>query len=201
MKDNKNRLLIGLICVFFISLSLTIAASFSNLEQPKLLIQSMTPFYDEESTVVVNDNDVVFNDRDQEVKYKVLIENPQNYDVKVSDINLTTPTEEFLEYEIENLNVDDVVKANSTKELVVSFETVKKDGWGRNFEDELTANISFAKVTKTEEEKPVLEPEVEEETKEDVKEEVKEEKEETKNEVVPEVPEEEEHRFCSSSYY
>ena len=117
----RKEVLFGLICVFFISLGLTLVVGFSNQQEPIMLIKSVIPVYDEESTVVVNDDGVVFNDRDQEVKYNVVVENPNNYDVKVSDIKLSTPTEEFLEYEIENLKVDDVVKANSTKELVVSF--------------------------------------------------------------------------------
>ena len=126
MIEQKNKILIALICVFFISLGLTIAVGFSNQQEPRMLIKSVIPAYDEESTVVVSDNGVVFNDKNQEVKYKVVIENPNNYDVKVSDIVLSTPTEEFLEYDVENLKLDDVISANGTKELVVSFETVKK---------------------------------------------------------------------------
>ena len=158
MKERKNKILIALICVFFISLGLTIAVGFSNQQEPIMLIKAVIPAYDEESTVVVSDNGVVFNDKNQEVKYKVVIENPNNYDVKVSDIKLSTPTEDFLEYEIEGINKDDVVEANGTKELEVTFKTVKKDGWGRNFADELTANVTFAKVTKLEEPKPTPEP-------------------------------------------
>ena len=160
MIEQKNKILIALICVFFISLGLTIAVGFSNQQEPRMLIKSVIPAYDEESTVVVSDNGVVFNDKNQEVKYKVVIENPNNYDVKVSDIVLSTPTEEFLEYDVENLKLDDVISANGTKELVVSFETVKKDGWGRNFDDELTATLTFSKASKKEENKPVVKPEV-----------------------------------------
>lgn len=147
MKEYKNKLIIALICVLFVSVGVTLFVSFSNQESP-MLIKSITPVYDKESTVKVNDDVVVFNDKDQEVKYKVVIENKEDYDVKVSDIKLSTPTEDFLEYTVENFKIDDVVSANSTKELIVSFKTVKKDGWGRNFEDELTADISFAKYTK-----------------------------------------------------
>lgn len=194
MKEHKNKIFLVLICVFFISLGLTIAVAFSNQQEPSMLIKAVIPAYDEESTVVVSDNGVVFNDKNQEVKYKVVIENPNNYDVKVSDIVLSTPSEDFLEYEVENLDKDDVINANGTKELVVSFNTVKKEGWGRNFSDELTANISFAKVTKLEELKPTPEPEVdkEEDKKEEIKEETKEESKVEKEPIVDEPSQKEE---------
>ena len=167
----RKEVLFGLICVFCISLGLALFVSFSNnTEEEKILIKSITPVYDEASTVVVNNNEVIFNDKNQEVKYNIVIENTQDYDVKISDINLSTPTEEFLEYEAEGINKDDVVKANATKELVVSFETIQTEGWGRNFSDELTASIIFAKVTKKEEPTPNPEPEVD---KEEIKEEEK----------------------------
>lgn len=178
MKTKKHRLIIVLACMFFISLGLTIAVGFSNQQEPVMLVKSVTPVYDEEGSVIVNDDGVIFNDKEQEVKYNVLIENPNNYDVKVSDIKLSTPTEEFLEYDVENLKLDDVISANGTKELVVSFETVKKDGWGRNFNDELTANIIFAKSTKKDEPIPTPEPEEDnEEIKTDENEETEVEKE------------------------
>ena len=171
MNSKKSRLLIELICLFFVSLGLTLVVTFSNKqEEVFVIIKSVVPVYDKESTVVVSDDELVFNDKEQEVKYNVVIENPSNYDIKVSDINLTTPTEDFLEYEIENIKKDDVVEANKTKEIVVSFKTVKNEGWGRNFADELTANIIFEKGVKKEEVKPIPAPE---EPKEEVKEEVK----------------------------
>jgi hypothetical protein len=105
----------------------------------------MVPVYDETSTIEVDNNNVVFNDKNQVVKYNVVLENTQNYDVKISDIKLSTPTEEFLDYKVEGIEKNEVLSANSTKELTVSFETMRIDGWGRNFADELIANINFEK--------------------------------------------------------
>ena len=146
-RKNNKKLLLGLIVIFAVLLGTTLFVSFSsNVEVQEIVIKSMTPVYDETSGVVVSDEGVVFNDKNQVVKYNVVLENTQDYDVKISDIKLSTPSEEFLDYKVEGISTDDVVEANSTKELVVSFETMRIDGWGRNFADELTANISFEKV-------------------------------------------------------
>ena len=143
-KDNK--LLTGLYFVFVFLLFTTTYVGFSgNVEGNAVKVSSITPEYDESSSVVVNNNDVVFNDRDQEVKYKVVLENTQGTDLYVSAINQTTPIESFLSYKVENLKKDDAIKGNSKKEIIVSLKTNAVEGWGRNFEDELTANVSFAK--------------------------------------------------------
>ena len=102
------------------------------------------------ATTQITKDDVTFNDKNQEVDYKVVIENTQKYDVKISNINLSTPTEEFLSFKVKE--TEGILESNSTKEIVVSFETTGIKGWGRNFSDELTANISFEKVAKQEEE-------------------------------------------------
>ena len=98
---------------------------------------------------------------------KIQQKQQENLKQKINNISLTTPTEEFLKYEVEGLQKDDVVKANSTKEIVVSFETMGIKGWGRNFNDELTANISFEKVSKNEVVTPPTEDDTEEETPSD----------------------------------
>ena len=110
----------------------------------EVIIKSITPVYDEESTIVVNeDNSVVFNDKDQEVKYNVVIENTMDKDIPIEDITLTKPSESFLLFEFDGLNKNEILKANSTKEVVVSLTTIQKEGWGRNFNDELLVNISY----------------------------------------------------------
>ena len=143
-KDNK--LLTGLYFVFVFLLCTTTYVGFSgNVEGNAVRVSSITPEYNEASSVVVNNNDVVFNDKNQEVKYKVVLENTESSDLYVSNINQTIPTESFLSYTIENLKKDDVIKGNSKKEIIVSLKTNAVEGWGRNFNDELTANISFVK--------------------------------------------------------
>lgn len=114
----------------------------------EVIIKSITPVYDEESTILVSEEDnlhsVTFNDKNQKVEYKVIIENTTDGDVSITDINLSTPTEEFLNYDISGILKDDVLSANETKEFIVSLETVQMDGWGRNFNDELLTSIEFA---------------------------------------------------------
>lgn len=116
--------------------------------QNDVVIKSITPVYDENSGIVLTnengtDGGVVFNDENQSIKYNVVIENTTEKDLSVQSINLTTPTEGYLKYELEGLNGDDIIKANSTKEVVISLNIVQQDGWGRNFNDELTATINL----------------------------------------------------------
>ena len=56
---DKKKILIALVCVFFISLATTLVVSFSNNNDQKLLIKNITPIYDEDSGVIVNNNEVV----------------------------------------------------------------------------------------------------------------------------------------------
>ena len=116
----------------------------------EIVIKDITPIYDENSGVIVTEENgehsVIFNDKDQSVKYKITIQNTFEYDVLIKKIELTTPTEEFLKYSFEGLNENNVLKSKETKDVIVSLETVEVDGWGRNFTDELTANISYEKV-------------------------------------------------------
>ena len=93
----KNILLISLTCLFVLLLTATAYVSFSgNIETQELTVKSITPIYDETSGVIVTQDDVTFNDKNQVVDYKVVVENTQNYDVKINNISLTTPTENFL---------------------------------------------------------------------------------------------------------
>ena len=103
MKKNK-KLLIGLIVIFAVLLGTTLFVSFSSLlDTQEVIVKSITPVYDENSTVVVDKDNVVFNDKNQVVDYKVVIENTQDYDVQITDIQLSTPTEEFLDYKVEGI--------------------------------------------------------------------------------------------------
>ena len=103
----KKKLVIGLFILFICLLSLTIYTSFSsNIDTQEIVIKNMTPVYDETSTIEVDNNNVVFNDKNQVVKYNVVLENTQDYDVKITDIKLTTPTEEFLDYKVEGISKD-----------------------------------------------------------------------------------------------
>jgi hypothetical protein len=86
----NNKLLTGLYFVFLFLLCTTTYVGFSgNVEGNAVKVSSITPEYDEASSVVVNNNDVVFNDKNQEVKYKVVLENTQGTDLYVSAINQT----------------------------------------------------------------------------------------------------------------
>ena len=146
MRPRKDRLfaILGIVGILMVLIGV-VAYSFTGNEEV-LAIKTITPVYDKENTIEVTENSVVFNDKNQKVEYKVLIENIVDYDVKVTDIILTTPTEEFLKYEIKNLNKNNIIKAKSSKEIVIFLETIEVEGWGRNFEEELVATINYERV-------------------------------------------------------
>jgi len=113
----------------------------------EVLIEKVTPIYDEASAVVLTEisgqYSVKFNDKDQSVKYKITLRNATTNDLKISDINFNSLTESFLKYEITGLNKNDIIKSDETKDFVLSLKTVKQDGWGRNFDNDLTVSINF----------------------------------------------------------
>lgn len=115
----------------------------------EVVIRSITPVYDEESSIVVtnenNNHSVTFNEKDQVVKYNVVIENTSGYELKVDKIDLTKPTEDFLIYELKGISTGDVIKSNETKELVISLETTETNNLDTEFNDELLATINFEK--------------------------------------------------------
>lgn len=133
-----NYFLFVLMCFF--SVNTVFAAD-------EIKIKSITPVYDKESSIIVEEQKetqkVIFNDKNQKIEYKVVIENTTKDALKVNDIKLTIPTEEFLEYTVEGISKDEVLEGKKSKEFIISLETVEKDGWGRNFNDEIITTISF----------------------------------------------------------
>ena len=136
-------LLFSVICLF--SFSIVFAAD-------EVVIKSITPVYDEESSIIVsNENDnynVTFNEKEQNVKYKVVIENTLNYELKVSNIDLATPTASYLIYEIDGIAKDDILKSKEKKELVISLSTTEKDKETSDFDEELLTTIGFEQNVK-----------------------------------------------------
>ena len=113
----------------------------------EITVDSMIPVYDENSGVIVTEENgehsVIFNDKDQSVEYNVVLKNNTNKDIPIENLMLPKPTEDFLKYELTGLNSGDIIKANSTKDVVISLETVKTEGWGRNFDIVLTSEVSL----------------------------------------------------------
>ena len=136
-------LLFSIICLF--SFCIVFAAD-------EVVIKSITPVYDEESSIIVsNENDnynVTFNEKEQNVKYKVVIENTLNYELKVSNIDLATPTASYLIYEIDGISKDDILKSKEKKELVISLSTTEKDKETSDFDEELLTTIAFEQNVK-----------------------------------------------------
>lgn len=109
----------------------------------EVIIKSITPIYDEESSVIVSDENVTFNDKNQSVKYKIVIENTLDYELKVTDIDLAKPTAEYLIYEIDGINKEDILKSKETKEIEVSLATTEKNKEAADFDEELLTIIRF----------------------------------------------------------
>ena len=89
-KKNNKKIVIGLFILFLVLLGTTLFVSFSSLlDTQEVVVKSITPVYDESSTVVVDEANVIFNDKNQMVDYKVVIENTQEYPLQIRDINLS----------------------------------------------------------------------------------------------------------------
>ena len=118
----------------------------------EVIIKSITPVYDENSSIVVtnenNNHKVIFNDKNQSIQYKIIIENTSGYELSVSKIDSTTPSKDFLIQEISGISVDDVLESNSEKEFTISLFTAESDLKDLNINDELITLISFKKDVK-----------------------------------------------------
>ena len=155
---NKKNIIVIIFFMFCLMVSIGGLVSYSNVLQTKdLVIESITPLYNEDSGIIVSDNSVIFNDKDQTVKYKVIVRNTYDYDVKVSDIKLSEHNIEFLNYTIDNIDSNQVIKTNETKEFIINLFTFKTDGWGRNFDKQLSANVLFEKAINVESNIPIVE--------------------------------------------
>lgn len=110
-----------------------------------IVVKEIKPIYDANSGIVVNDKGVVFNDKNQNIKYKITLKNNSNKDYTIDSIGLTGINEDFLIYDVEGIETQDVLVSNKERELIISLGTIKTDGWGRNFNDELIVNLNFDK--------------------------------------------------------
>ena len=132
----------SLICLF--SCSIVFADN-------EIVIKSITPVYDEQSSVeVTNENDkhtVTFDDKDQSVKYNIVIENTTDKKLKISNVNLTKPSEDIIVYELEGIEKNDTLKSNEKKELVLTIKTVSENELGEEFKEEVLAAIEFKEVS------------------------------------------------------
>ena len=111
----------------------------------EIVVKSMVPIYDENSGVIVyiekGVHNVVFNDKEQKVKYDIILENNTDEDIDLESITLPVPPEDFLNYKLTGVDNDKVLEANSTGKVILSLETIETEGWGRNFTLDLTSNI------------------------------------------------------------
>ena len=107
----------------------------------EITVESMVPIYEEDSGVEVFEDKgvhkVVFNDKDQIVKYNIKLKNNTKDDISIDSIKLPDSSEEFFKYRLFALDGSEVLDANSTNDVVLSLETVETEGWGRNF------NVNF----------------------------------------------------------
>lgn len=132
--NQLKYLLFNVICFF--SFSIVFAAN-------EVVIKSITPIYDEGSSVIVSNENVTFNEKDQNVKYKVVIENTLDYELKITDIDLAKPTAEYLIYEVNGISEGEILKSKETKEIEVSLTTTEKNKDVSDFDEELLTIIGF----------------------------------------------------------
>ena len=129
-------LLFSLLCMFCSCLAFA---------KDEITIEKMIPVYDENSGVIVSEENgvhsVVFNDKDQNVKFNIVLRNNTKRDISLKDIVLPESPEEFFKYEFVGIDEKTVLESNSTEEVVLSLETIKTEGWGRNFTLDITDKV------------------------------------------------------------
>lgn len=109
----------------------------------EVVIKSITPIYDEGSSVIVSNENVTFNDKNQSVKYKIVIENTLDYELKVTDIDLAKPTADYLIYEIDGITKGDILRSKEIKEIELSLLTTEKSNDASDFNEELLTVVRF----------------------------------------------------------
>ena len=72
-----------------------------------------------------------------------MIENTLDYELKVSDIDLATPTADYLIYEVTGIAEGETLKSKETKEIEVSLTTTEKNKDVSDFDEELLTVIGF----------------------------------------------------------
>ena len=134
-----------LLFVLFLFFSCTMVYADSGV-----IVKKMVPIYDKTSGIKVevdnNKHSVVFNDKNQKVQYKVTIKNDTGHKIKIEDVELNLPVEDFVKYSYELADEDECLKNNESKDLILLIETFSKEGWGRSFNDKLKATVFYDEI-------------------------------------------------------
>ena len=136
-----------------------IAIAYAKYVGDEVKVKGVTPKYDENSSVELSYKEgmhsVTFNDKNQKAEYYVTIENTADYPVKVTNIEFSNHSEDFLVYRVEGLSKDSILKSKETKEITIYLETITTKNWGHNFNEDLEAIVYFEKTElKSEEDVP-----------------------------------------------
>ena len=108
---------------------------------------SLKPVYDESSGIVLNDAtddsfDVTFNAADQEIKFEAVIRNTTDKDIIVNNINVTSPTYNFMSYKVEGIELNDVLKSNEDKNITLIIKSEHSTDILQNFEDRIIVDVN-----------------------------------------------------------
>lgn len=111
-------------------------------------VLKVEPYFNEESGVIGNYKDdifeVKFNELGQEVSYKILLKNNTNEDLPVVSLSVPLTKYQFVDYEFEGLAVNDLLKANEEKEVILTLKTLENQGFARNFTEDLVLALEFS---------------------------------------------------------
>lgn len=108
---------------------------------------SLNPVYDESSGIILNDAsadsfDVTFNAADQEIKFEAVIRNTTDKDIIVNNINVTSPTYNFMSYNVEGIELNDVLKSNEDKNITLIIKSEHSTDILQNFEDRIIVDVN-----------------------------------------------------------
>ncbi len=142
MKKKRN--------VFFLCFLILMMCPLFVFAKNDVVINSVENLYENESGIVFNQGEnknVVFNDIGQQFKYKIVLENTSKKSVYVQNIELSKPSEEFMDYSVSGISVSEELKAGEKKEVYVTLESLADKGYGYNFNDLLELEVIFNDVS------------------------------------------------------
>ena len=112
----------------------------------EIVIKSVTPEYDESSSIVVTNDDnnynVTFTEKNQIVKYNLVLENTTDKDLEVSAIKLIVPSE-FLITEVDGMDKKDIIKSKDTRKVTITLKTSSDEDLRESFDDKVYATLDF----------------------------------------------------------
>ena len=157
---------VGCVCFMkkYLRYVLLILISFftvSNVYAGGVVVQKVTPDFSDEDIIINPASgdysfDVVFTKDNQEAKYNAVIQNKEEYSIKIDDIFINSPQSNFIEYSYEGIDKDTVIEPNGEVRVILTIKSNEKTKI--NLENDFILSATYSRIENTPSE-PVENPE------------------------------------------